>query len=290
MEEIYSNPKAMVLHGDALELLEALKDDAVDHIITDPPYTEHVQKNVRSCKTNGPVKVMKYDLDFDPLENYRHAVEGLRVARRWSVHFCALEQLGEYCQAVGGHWKPGGHFVRSGIWRKKQAAPQLSGDRPANSCEGLAILHKRLPKGERLAWNGRGKHAFWRSEGEPDAFDLGFYDFGRERARKRHPAQKPVDLCRELVRQFTMPGETILDLFSGSGAIGVAAILEGRNIIAIDSDRCWAKATAEAFKAAEASHATELEERLKTANTRLDMLQIENDDLKEEIARLEAMR
>jgi site-specific DNA-methyltransferase (adenine-specific) len=46
-----------------------------------------------------------------------------------------------------------------------------------------------------------------------------------------HPAQKPVDLIRELL---TVCGPRILDPFMGSGATGVAAIRSGRDFVGVE--------------------------------------------------------
>jgi site-specific DNA-methyltransferase (adenine-specific) len=168
--------------------------------------------------------------------------------------FSALESLGDYERAAGGQWKAGGSFVRSGIWRKKQATPQLSGDRPANSCEGIAVMHAR-PIAGRMRWNGHGKHAYWITEGERDcegrfvaASEL-FVEHGRDRAEKRHPAQKPDALMRELVELFSNEGEWILDPYAGSGATGAAALALGRKVILADQDEKWALHCAERVRA-----------------------------------------
>lgn len=42
-----------------------------------------------------------------------------------------------------------------------------------------------------------------------------------------HPTVKPTDLMRYLCRLVTPPGGTVLDLFTGSGSTGKAAVLEG---------------------------------------------------------------
>ena len=51
-----------------------------------------------------------------------------------------------------------------------------------------------------------------------------------------HPTQKPVDLCRWLIRTYTNPGETVLDATMGSGTTGVASALEGRGFIGIEQE------------------------------------------------------
>lgn len=81
MTILYQHPRARVFHGDWREL--TLPADSVDVTLTDPPYTAHVQANVRSCDTSDAVKVHKYDIPFDPLMEYSHVPDLLRVTRRW---------------------------------------------------------------------------------------------------------------------------------------------------------------------------------------------------------------
>ena len=51
-----------------------------------------------------------------------------------------------------------------------------------------------------------------------------------------HPTQKPVDLCRWLIRSYTNQGETVLDCTMGSGTTGVACVFENRDFIGIEKD------------------------------------------------------
>lgn len=58
-----------------------------------------------------------------------------------------------------------------------------------------------------------------------------------------HPTQKPVDLCRYAIRTYTNEGDLVLDCCCGSGSIPLAAKLEGRNYIGMDSGLCESKNT-----------------------------------------------
>ncbi len=70
----------------------------------------------------------------------------------------------------------------------------------------------------------------------------------------QHPTVKPLALMRWLVRLVTPPGGAVLDPFAGSGTTVEAAILEGFDVVAVEShepylalirarvERCWAGA------------------------------------------------
>ncbi len=267
---IFDHPRIKVYYGPWQDI--GLTRDSVTKTFSDPPYTDHVHANVRSCNTTGEVQVEKYDIPFDALDNYDHVPELLRITTSWVLLFCALEQFGEYEKAAGGGRArrkkrlPDGTetwaetsleykgrlaaYIRSGIWRKEQAAPCLQGDRPANSCEGWALMHRR---GGSLSWNGRGKHAYLSSHAEDADKPFGvpmteeelkgvpdFIQEGREKAKKRHAAQKPEKLCQRLAELFINPGDVVLDGWAGSGNLGFAALERGASIILAETDREWA--------------------------------------------------
>jgi DNA modification methylase len=53
---------------------------------------------------------------------------------------------------------------------------------------------------------------------------------------KLHPTQKPVAALAPLVRSFTLPGELVLDPFTGSGSTCAAALLTGRRYLGVELD------------------------------------------------------
>lgn len=59
------------------------------------------------------------------------------------------------------------------------------------------------------------------------------------RTRNPHPAVKPLELMRWLVRLVCPPGGLVLDPFMGSGTTGAAAALEGRHFCGIESEPAY---------------------------------------------------
>lgn len=51
-----------------------------------------------------------------------------------------------------------------------------------------------------------------------------------------HPCQFPIELAERCVLLFSNPGDTVIDPFSGSGTVGVAATFHERKTILIESD------------------------------------------------------
>ena len=208
--------------GDCIEGMRGLADKSVDHVIADPEYSDHVHANVRTTK-RGAVNEGTggiNEVGFAPLtveKARRYAEQYARVCRGWVILFCTAEMVGEM-------WKPaledaGLEWIRTGIWIRK-GTPQITGDRPAAGYETICISH---PKG-RKRWNGGGKDAIW------------YANLPRGSDRYGHETPKPIDLLRQLVADFTDPGELILDSHAGSGTTGAACLELGRRFVGWELD------------------------------------------------------
>jgi site-specific DNA-methyltransferase (adenine-specific) len=231
--------------------LPAIPDLSIDAIITDPPYSPKVHEVLRrgltdykERKGNGARATRNRDLKFaplDPIVRDAAAHEFARLARRWVLVFSDQEGVGSPRSTempygsgwVGALERAGLEYVRTGIWLKLGATPQMTGDRPAVGHECIVIAHRRKPNGAPLKkrWNGHGHHAVWT---HPIVLDRG------ANGARLHTTQKPLGLMRELVELFTEPGELVLDPFAGSGTTGVACKILGRRFLGFDESPTWA--------------------------------------------------
>ena len=62
------------------------------------------------------------------------------------------------------------------------------------------------------------------------------FKFKRDKGKNFHSCQKPVDILSRLIRCSSNKGDTVLDMFMGSGSTGVAAVNTGRNFIGFELD------------------------------------------------------
>lgn len=223
--DVDKDPCWMLL-GDGPSLLLERCPDGVDHCIADFPYSTVVYKNARKTPGVGTYKggntglqAPERDLGHAPLtEDLQVRTCEVLAARvhRWSLLFSDLEgaerwrQIGISC---------GLNYVRTGIWHKDNGQPQLTGDRPGSGCEAIVIFHGDAP----MEWNGGGHDAFWESHvAPPDP--------------ERHPVEKPLDLMRVLVEQFTKRGDLVADITAGRATTGVAALSRGRKFFGVELD------------------------------------------------------
>lgn len=157
MRILHSSERAVVVHGDWREL--ELGTRTIDVTITDPPYTPHVHANSKSNNAEGQL-----DIKFEPLEDLEHVPMLLDITKRWVLCFAALEQLGEYKEAAGGWRSPKykGCYVRSGIYKRIAPMPQITGDRPGQAGESIAIMHCR--SSGKMHWNNHGQAGMWEDD------------------------------------------------------------------------------------------------------------------------------
>ena len=67
-------------------------------------------------------------------------------------------------------------------------------------------------------------------------------------ADAEHPTMKPVRLIARLIRNSTRPGETVLDLFGGSGTTMIAAEQLGRKAALMELDERYADVIIERYE------------------------------------------
>ncbi|MEF2548527.1 site-specific DNA-methyltransferase [Aurantimonas sp. E1-2-R+4] len=209
---------AIVFCGDCRDVLPTLYP--VGHILTDPPYEARAHKKqirTHADVASGRRSELGFDAITEPLRTFvtEHAA---RLSKGWALFFCQSEAVGRWQGAIEAS---GAKYRGPAIWVKPDSSPQFTGDKPAVNFETMALA---WCGGGRSVWNGGGKR--------------GTYTFntnGRMRDG-RHPTEKPVPLLRQLLLDFTNPGDVILDPFVGSGTTGVVAASMGRPFIGIERD------------------------------------------------------
>lgn len=205
--------------GDCLQVMEGL--DPVDHVISDPPYEQLMQDlhaKVKLRRTDGGNE--RKALTFAGINEIRPDLlkHVKRLNNGWLLAFCNIEGVWFWRkEIIEAELK----FKTTCIWVKPDATPKLNGQGPALAYECVTTT-----------WCGQG-HASWNAGGKRGVYT----HLTNQRDRDgRHPTEKPIPLMRELLQDFTNPGQTILDPFMGSGTTGVACAKMGRKFIGIELD------------------------------------------------------
>ena len=191
-------------HGDCLEAMRLMDDNAYDLAIVDPPYGinfgEFNRTNKRSDGTRYKADKYKNGSWDEGIPNQRYFDELKRVSQNQII------------------W--GGNYFPS-LW--------------IHGCKGFIFWHKGNPvanfsDGE-LAWTSFNKVA--------RQFDYRYYGSleGKSSASEKiHPTQKPVKLYEWLLDNYAKEGDKILDTHLGSGSIALACHNRGFSLDAWEID------------------------------------------------------
>ena len=238
-----------------------IPDGSVDLVLTDPPYIISRESGFDHTRADGSGGGLKrfhsYQTDFGAwdreggftMDDLAATVAALpRVLRPGGTAIVffdiwKISPLAEMMQAAG--------FVGIEMieWVKTNPVPVNSKRTYLSNAREVALVG-HLPEGE-----GPGMTATRRG-GPRD----GIYRYPIYHAKDRfHPTQKSLPLFKELLRNYSRQGDTVLDCFSGSATTGVAAIGAGRHYIGCEPDPdCFAKSRARLITAIHAHDAREV--------------------------------
>jgi len=202
--------------GDCREILPTL--DAVDHVITDPPFSEvtHKGHNVVSANENGILYdgVARNKLHYESWADV-DATEFINqispICSAWMVIFNddvlapairnAMDKCGRYAFAPLPFYAPGSRV-------------RLSGDGPSSWTIWIMVSRTKAQS----RW-GTLPGGYLAQEGWRD---------------REYMGGKPVKLMEAIVGDYSRKGDLILDPYMGSGTTGVAAVKLQRRFIGIE--------------------------------------------------------
>lgn len=224
-----------VLAGDSFELLKNVDDNAVDMILTDPPYgiaNEVKITRSRNAQKFGKAKPITYD--FGEWDKFAGFADFMTFTKRWVdlavsklrgggmlVAFFDVDRinfLSHFLQNEYG-FKCKGYFA----FIKQNPVPQARKVKFMNGWEVAGMWQK--PNGK-LVFN-------YENGQQPNYVFLPICG-GNERTE--HPTQKPLKAVYPFIRYFTNKNDLILDPFAGSGTTLVAARNLGRRFIGIEKE------------------------------------------------------
>lgn len=202
-------------NGDCLEVMKTLNN--VDHVIGDPPYEDELHKAIGRIRRNDGREMIS-DLGFDGVNSSRAdiAKECVRLSDGWAILFTLAEGVRAWRDELQSY---GAKYDTCIAWVKPDSTPRMNGQGPARGFE--CAVTAWCAKGYR-SWNAGGKRGVYT------------HNTNSKERDGRHPTEKPIPLMRELLQDFTNPGQTILDPFMGSGTTGVACARMGRKFIGIE--------------------------------------------------------
>lgn len=203
-----------LIFGDCIEHMKAIKASSIEMILTDIPYNVVSKNGEEREKYSGQIrKINKEQADILSFDLDEFLDECNRVTIGYVVIFCSKEQFSkifEYFSSLKG-------TTRAIVWQKSNPSP-MNGQ------------HIYLSGVELAVWFKRSGHKTFNAHCKNTVFK---HPNGRS---KNHPTEKNINLFKELIRDCTSEGQTILDPCAGGGTTLVAAMDLNRKYIGIENN------------------------------------------------------
>jgi len=228
-----------LLLGDCLELMKDIPDGSIDAVITDPPY--NVGKDYGKNGDNRQDYKKWCSLWIE--ECFRTTKDtGIvcikNITRNLPVMFCEMDKHGTIINQIIWRNVSANHSKKS-FWNAYESILVYS-----KTNEYVFNTYIETQEVSKPSWSKKRrerqknqmrdiwddiKNVYSGSVNHPEVIHA---DDGSK--RKAHPCQQPIGLSARIIRFFTNDGDTILDLFTGSGTTGVACVQTGRNFIGME--------------------------------------------------------
>lgn len=224
----------MILQGDCLTLMKQIPDGSVDMILADLPY------GTTQCKWDVVIP-------FEPLwEQYERIIKN-----NGAIVLFGAEPFSSYLRLSNIKL-----YKYDWVWDKIKGTGFLNANKqPMRNHELISVFYKsqctynpqKTKDHARKVSSAHHKRNSTKTQIYGDHELVGYDSTERyprsilkfstdTQSSSIHPTQKPVDLCRYLIRTYTNQGETVLDNVAGSGTTAEACILENRNFIVMEKD------------------------------------------------------
>lgn len=201
-----------IYHGDCLELLKNIPDNYIDLIVTDPPYLMNYKTNRRKNKEHEFCSVIQNDTGEEAEELIKNVIEqSYRVLKDNTAMymFCNSNRV-EFFKTELQNFFTIKNMI---IWVKNN---HTAGDLECAFGKKYEILFL-VNKGSR-PFNGKRIEDVWFFNAVKGDYQV-------------HQNEKPVDLILQCIRKHSNKGDIVLDLFAGSGNVGLACKDTSRHFI-----------------------------------------------------------
>lgn len=228
----------VTLHlGDCLDFMRTLPDKSVDAVITDPPYGHNNNNGDLISRREAALGKGDYIPERDDRPIANDGKEANDIFSIFIQESARILKPGSCCCCCCGGGGPDPMFARWSlemdkhlefkqmvIWDK---GPMGMGWHYRRSYETILVAQK---SGAACKWYDDTRKI-------ENIIRPGYKNIKKIIPSKfHHPTQKPIELFSHFINLHTVPGDTVLDPFMGSGTTGVACVQTGRNFIGCEID------------------------------------------------------
>lgn len=208
---------------------DALAGITPDHVISDPPYSPRQGEGFRShndyARKNGERSPDVSNGTITYTQGMPYAPMSQEIATAAAERFAGVKWFIAFGDHISFAWWESalsavGRYVFAPVIWLRGNGPRFQGDGPCSAVEYICVSRLRQ---KTTIGSLPGYYSFQPLRGE--ATD-----------ERIVTGQKPVDLMRSIIRDYTEPGDVVCDPFSGGATTLLAAAMEGRRSIGAEMD------------------------------------------------------
>lgn len=205
-----------LLFGDCLERMKEIPDESIDLCISDIPYKLTGGGKGDGVNSKRPKGILSDNSQLMVVPKFEDWLPELYRVMKNSTHIylmCNFKNLNDLMNKTN---EVGFKHVNLLVWEKNNCTPSQF---YMKNCEYTLLLRKGGSKYINDIGGSKTVHKFDNIIGN-----------------KVHPTEKPVELMEFYVKNSSVIGDYVLDMFMGSGATGVACVNTNRKFIGIEMD------------------------------------------------------
>jgi len=211
MKPYFETELGKLYNGDCLEYLKQFKDNEFDLVLTDPPYGIGIKGKV------GGGKLAKVT-DYGDFNNWDNSIPSKEV-------FDEMLRVSKKTIIFGGNYFIE-YLTNSScwlVWDKNNTGNFAD-------CELAWTNFKTAVRKYKFTWNGM------------------LQEDMKNKEQRFHPTQKPVELFKMILNDYSQENDLILDCFSGSGTTALASEQLKRRWVGIELQKEYCKVTKQRFQ------------------------------------------
>ena len=205
-----------LLFGDCLERMKDIQDNSVDLCVSDIPYKLTGGGKGDGANSKRPKGILEDNSQLMQVPKFEDWLPELYRVMKDGSHIYLMCNFKNLNALMNKSLAVGFKHINLLVWEKNNCTPSQF---YMKNCEYTLLLRK-------------GKSKYINDIGGSKTV----HKFNNIIGNKVHPTEKPEELMKFYVENSSDRGDTVLDMFMGSGSTGVAALNTNRKFIGVEME------------------------------------------------------
>ena len=205
-----------LMFGDCLQRMKEIPDNSIDLCVSDIPYKLTGGGKGDGINSKRPKGILQDNAQLMKVPKFKDWLPELYRVMNDGTHIYLMCNFLNLNQLMNDVQDAGFKTVNLLVWEKNNCTPSQF---YMKNCEYTLLIRK-----------GRSKYI------NNIGASKTVHKFDNIIGNKVHPTEKPIELMKFYIENSSNRGDTVLDMFMGSGSTGAACLNTNRRFIGIEMD------------------------------------------------------